>query len=528
LKTETGKFLSSKENNRSNFRITFIILSLVGIFIFLAEDRNAAFTPSGLYSGVSVHGITLSKNLLNNDQLFFMFTSKEYQDGKKVYEAYNRFPVFSFLLTGLLTHPFESNPATEVYAARQLMNIFFFLSIIVVFRIVDELAKNKYLALSVSLVTFSSYYMLTYNNMIFNDIPALLGFVVAIYGVISASKKKLQTRHILFYSIFPICLGWQPYAVYVTWFLIDALEIFFKKDTAFRSKFLNIFKQPSFIITGLAVIGGIFILGLQLLNEWRIVGGPFASIPTLKSALWRTGLISSEGYTNLQFAFNWIPFLSGQAHAITMMLIPFFPIFLVEPGTMLPVVLIIVLIVYVLIRYFKDKSLINKVYVIMILSGLFWAVPMRHFVALHDFQSIFYVGFVMTVYILILSNINTKAWKLLAIDISLVFLINVSLSNHYKTQNLAMNRIIPQFQNISDKLPKNSKVYFDGDRKNVVPVCRFAIDFFLGDDWYVPAKDADYIISKNPDYNGVKLTSNREFNLFKAKDKSGELKLQNQ
>lgn len=457
-----------------------------------------------------------------------MFTSKEYQDGKKVYEAYNRFPVFSFLLTGLLTHPFQSDPATEVYVARQLMNLFFFLSIIVVFRLVDELVKNTYLALSVSLITFSSYYMLTYNNMIFNDIPALLGFVVAIYGVISAQKKKLQTRHILFYSIFPICFGWQPYAVYVTWFLIDALEIMLKKDTTFRSKFLNIFKQPSFIITGLAVTWGIFILGLQLLNEWRIVGGSFTSIPTLKSALWRTGLISSDGYTNLQSAFNWIPFLSGQAHVITIMLIPFFPIFLVEPGMMFPVVLIVVLIVYVLIKYFKDKSLINKAYVIMIFSGLFWAVPMRHFVALHDFQSIFYVGFVIVVYTLILSNINTKAWKLLAIDLSLVFLINISLSNHYKTQNLAMNRIIPQFQNISDKLPENSKIYFDGDRKSVVQYCRFAIDFFLADNWYVPAKDADYIISQNPDYNGIKLTSNAGFNLFKAKDKFGILKLQNQ
>jgi hypothetical protein len=33
--------------------------------------------------------------------------------------------------------------------------------------------------------------MLSYHSMIFNDIPALLGFVIALYGVAIAQKKKV-------------------------------------------------------------------------------------------------------------------------------------------------------------------------------------------------------------------------------------------------------------------------------------------------------------------------------------------------
>lgn len=517
MEESTSKSYPALKNKQTDIRISFILLTLAGLCLFLTEGSNKGFSPGGLYSGVTVHGITLSRNLIHDEHPFFMFTSKELINGTKNYEAYNRFPVFPFLLTGILTHPFENDPLIEIYIARQLMNIFFFLSLIVVFRIVDNLLKNKYLALTVAFLTFSSYYMLTYNNMVFNDIPALLGFVVAIYGVVKAEQNKLKKRHILFYSFIPICLGWQPYAVYTTWFLVDVLNIFLKRDLTLKNKIQNIFRQTSFIVTLLAIIFGASLLSLQLLNEWRIVGGSFSDIPSLKSALWRIGVISSEGYTQYQQVFNWIPFLSGEAHAITIMLIPFFPIFQVEPGTMLPVVFVVLLIIYVIMRFFKERTLLNKLYLVMVLSGFFWAIPMRHFVALHDFQSIFFTGFAITFYSLILSRFKIKSWNLLAVDIALVFLINVAVSNYYKTPNTQMNKLISQFHNIQSELPENSKVFFDGDRRSAVQYCRFGIDYFLIDCWYTSREDAEYAISKNPDFQGDKLTANKEFNLFRIR-----------
>ena len=76
--------------------------------------------------------MTLSKNLMKGDHLLFMYSKRELQNDKILYDAYNRFPVFPFLLTGVLTHPFEGDSALQVYIARQIMNIFFFLALVFV------------------------------------------------------------------------------------------------------------------------------------------------------------------------------------------------------------------------------------------------------------------------------------------------------------------------------------------------------------------------------------------------------------
>ena len=504
-------------NKQVNSWLPFILLTLVGICIFLTEKSDGGFVPGGFYSGVSVHGLTLSKNLMNSEHPLFIFAGRELQDGKIVYDAYNRFPVFPFLLTGLIINPFEYDLSLQIYLARQLMNIFFFLSIIVAFKLVTELVKNRYLAISVVLITFSSYYMLTYNNLIFNDIPALLGFVLALYAVIKSQQEKLKIPHILFYSIFPISMGWQPYAVYGTWFLIDTLALVLSAEkTSLRVRLFNIFRQPSFIITLLAITWGVIILGMQLLNEWRIVGGSFTDLPSVSSALWRSGLSSAAGHTQFIWLFDWLNYLPAQAQAITVMLIPFWPVFQVDPGINASIFVVISLMIYALLRYLKDRSLVNKVHLILIFSGLPWAIVMKQFVAMHEFQSIFYIGLTVSVYVKLLSRINLQAWNLLAINITVAFLIAVSLTNYYKTPHTGMNLLADQFKPISNQLPENSKVFFDGDRKQMKGFSRYAIDLFLTGCLFTEQDQAEYVISKDPDFGGEKLTNNSEFNLFKV------------
>jgi hypothetical protein len=520
----TNNFIP-KANKRIDFWIPLIIFILIGICIFLTERRDGGFVPGGFYSGISVHGITLSKNLMDTEHLLFMYSSKELIDGKIVYDAYNRFPVFPFLLTGILIHPFDNDLSLQIYIARQIMNLFFFLSIIVAYKILKELVRNNYLAISIVIVAFSSYNMLTYNDMIFNDIPALLGFMVALYCVVTAQKTKLNKSRILFYSIFPICLGWQPFAVYGTWLIVDTAELMLNKKTNFRVNFHRLLGQSSVIISGLAILCGVSILGFQLLNEWRIVGGSFSDLPSVSSALWRSGISSATGHTQFLWLFDWWKYLPSQTHSITSMLVPFWPVFQVDFGINASIFIVISVIIYTLLRYIKDKSSINKLHLILIFSGIPWAIVMKQFVAMHEFQSLFYVGFTISVFTTIFSRLNLQTSKLLALNLAIFFLIAVTLSNHYKTPNLRMSRIANQFDNINNKLPEGTKVYFDGDRYHVAE--KYAVDFYLVGHWFTEKKNADYAISDNPDYNGVKLTSNAGFNLYKIKDKKITTSLKN-
>lgn len=505
-------------NKRLDTWLPYILIIFVGLCILFTEKHEAGFVPGGFYSGVSVHGVTLAKNILNSDHPLFLFSGKELHDGKSFYEAYNRFPAFPFLITGLFIKPFNNQLGFQVYVARQLMNIFFILSILMAFRLINEQVKNKYLALSISLLSFSSYYMFTYNDFIFNDIQALLGFIIAIYCVVKAQKSKLKILHVIFYSLFPISLGWQPYAVYIVWFFTDTIDLIFKKDIPVKKKISGLIKQQSSIILTIAIAWGILILGVQLFNEWKIIGGSFTSLPSVSSGLWRTGLVSAKGHTQFTWTFNWLSYLPSQAHSIVLMMIPFWPIFQIEPGFNASILIVLVFFIYLLNKYIKNRNPINKIHLIMACSGLFWTIPMRHFVSLHEFQSIFYIGFILSFYTIVLSRINPKILKVLAFYVTLTCLIAVSLSNHLKTPNLKMNNLITQFQNIRNKLPANSKVYFDGDRHKINE--KYGIDFLLTGYWFVQLKGAHYAISRNPDFADKKLTKNLEFNLFEiSKDK---------
>lgn len=96
-------------NLKIDYWLPIILISLAGLLIFSTEKTEGGFIPGGLYSGVSVHGVTISKNLLNSEHPLFMFAGRELQDNKILYDAYNRFPVFPFIITGLIIYPFNYN-----------------------------------------------------------------------------------------------------------------------------------------------------------------------------------------------------------------------------------------------------------------------------------------------------------------------------------------------------------------------------------------------------------------------------------
>lgn len=506
--------------NKSYLPEIFIILA--GIFIFLSEKPDGGAIEGSISDGTSAHGLVLSKNIINSDHPLFMYSTKEFKNGKIEYEGYNRFPFFSFLLTGLLISPFEENINLQIYFARQLMNLFFFISMFFAFKVVNELTKNKYLAVTVSLLAFSSYYLLSYHNMIFNDIPSLLGCMVLFYGILKAQREKLTISKIIFYSIFPICLGWQPYAVLITWLLIETIEVIFKEKNTIKEKIIKSLKSPACIITALAIIWGTTILIFQLWNEWRIVGGTFTEIPSVSSALWKSGITSAEGKTSLLWTFEWLTFLPGQCHIIATMLIPFWPIFQVDFGFYASVTIVLFFIILLLFKYYNNPNPLNKMILIMLLSGFFWTLPMRHFVALHDFQSIFYIGFVLAVYVLLFSNLKFTSWNLIAFNITVLFIVSVSLTNYYKPSH--SNKLTNQLSEIRKSLPKNSKIFFDGDRRRLTGFSRFAYEFYLIGNTFTDKREADYAISFNTQFNNLKLTSNQKVNLFKIDTKIKSLR----
>lgn len=165
--------------------LPLILLLVAVVSLLFLQSSKTGFESNTHHGWLSSHGIALAKNLVAGSDWFFMYTQKHRQaDGSISYAPYNPFPVFSFLITGLFIRPFEPNLAMQVMAARQLMNLFFGGAMLLCFLLTRLLLHNPWQALTVTLLAFSSHYMLIYNDMIFNDVPALFGCMLALYMIV--------------------------------------------------------------------------------------------------------------------------------------------------------------------------------------------------------------------------------------------------------------------------------------------------------------------------------------------------------
>lgn len=502
---------------REGEKIALLLLIICGLSLFVFQNKKNGF-EAGHHGFLSSHGMALARNLLQGGAGLLMFDRKTLEKGEVKYQAYNRFPVFPFLIVGLMIRPFEPDMARQIYVARQAMNLFFFLTLIIAFKIFLILIKDNYLALCLTLVTFSSYYFLFYNDMIFNDIPALFGFGLALYGVVLSLQKRLSRSQKIIFSLIPPSFGWQPLCVYVIWSGLDLISCFLKRPGDSLGKRIRaFFKSDSFIVTSLAIIFAVLILLWQFFNEWRVIGGSFSDLPSLKSFFWRIGQAEAAAYAPYSAQLKWGYFLADQAARIVKLAIPFCGLLGLRLGgfrSLSALALIIFLLILFSFPYFKEKRISLKIPAIFILSGLLWAILMKHFVAFHDFQALYYVGLMLVFFLSLSFNIQVKDKKIWALLVSLLFVMNVYWMNKEKaTLAPEVNKITAEFQAISNHLPRSSRVYVD-DNVNNLGLAYHALDFYLAGHYFTSIKEADYVISLNPDFGGQKLTSNEKINLF--------------
>ncbi|RJO61502.1 hypothetical protein C4544_02530, partial [candidate division WS5 bacterium] len=384
----------------SLFLLLFFLASM-SIFVFQNHESGFATDHRGQTSSM---GATLSKSLMIENKHLVMLIGKQLNDnGEIYYHYYNRFPVFEYLITGAVMQIFEPDLAMQIYIARQVMNLFLLVALMICFHIVKEILNDRLLALSVSFWVFSSYYILYYNDMISNMSTPLTGFVLALLIVVKSYKDKLRTSMLILLSMFSIFTGWQSYAVFVAWFLVDTIAFFLEKKKK-RTFDKTVFNRPSFIALISSIVFGSLVLGGQILNEWALKGGSFLGIPTIQGVIRRFGLAQATDlmeYPNLfdKDLSKWHYFLIIQAFRIFVMIVPFAGVIVskvakpdlvsLAPG-MLFALISGLMFVFGIVRFRNNIDF--KIVSIFALSGLVWAIPLRHYVAWHDHQSVFYIG----------------------------------------------------------------------------------------------------------------------------------------
>ena len=185
------------------------ILAVVACWVLALQPKIAGF-QKGHHGFLSSHGAALAANLSVHNYLL-MFTSVEIDDkGENRYVVYNRFPLIPFLLIKLSMSLGHASLTTQIYAARQLMNVFWLAALILAFLIGRIFLEDAIAALGASLLSFSSKLTLYYHDMIFNDIPAFFGFLLVTWCVLLYKRGSVTWKGLLWAAVVSLSMGWQP------------------------------------------------------------------------------------------------------------------------------------------------------------------------------------------------------------------------------------------------------------------------------------------------------------------------------
>ena len=375
---------------------------MTAVFVF-GHDRSH-FYRIGHHDWLSSHGLALAANF-SPDHAFLLFDNQtldpEMDSG---YKLYNRYPPGAFALTALAIAPFDGF-ASQILAARMLMLLFFAAAAAAAYLALRRLF-DPWAALSAVLLSCSSWYALYYNDMISCNVPSLFGVLLAFHGMVVFVQEG-RFRQLVVKSCAALLLGWQVYALLLPFIAFGAVDAM-RRHTPWGS-LREAGRAAAAVLCGrhvtlgvVTLLFGVLVLGFNLANEYRAFDGelPLTEVPTFKRMLWRFGLTPQPGaYAPYADSLAWWPYLRQQAASIGGMSLPFLVagrIDLSSPAWLMAVGAGACAAVLIAARR-------RPLLAVLAVSGLCWTIPMRHYVFMHDYQSLFYIGIPLVLWSAVLS-----------------------------------------------------------------------------------------------------------------------------
>ena len=329
------------------------------------------------------------------------------KDGTPSYAPYNRFPLGGFALIKLAILPFDNDFSAQIHAARTMFLLFFAGSAVLAYLSLRRLTANRWIALTASLLAFSSYYLLYYNDMTATENGlSLFGALLTFHGMVLFVQEG-RFRQLLVKACAALLLGWHVYA-----FLLPFIVLGMAKELNRASRLSAPPSLAGRIKRGVAallssrhlrlgvvtLLFGLAVLSFNLGNEYRAFDGEVAltELPTAKSMTYRFGADDEFNEDNTE-ALAWGNFLENQFYRIARATLPF----AISPfdneaihedrdhlGVIVGVLASGVAAIGLLLV--RQRMLLAT----LALSGFCWALPMRHNTAFayHEFESVFYVG----------------------------------------------------------------------------------------------------------------------------------------
>ena len=397
--------------------LALLLLALASVFAF-GHDRSQFYRWSH-HDQISANALQNSANLSAEHGFLQFRTAKRDGRGETEYVPYNRFPIGSYALVKLAILPFGDDIPKQILAARTLMLAFFAAAAVLAYLALARLLGDRRIALAATLLAFSSYYLLYYNDMVSPEVASLFGIMLVFHGMVLYAQEG-RFRQLLVRTAVAVLLGWHVLGL-IAPFVLLALgrELLASRadgggarpegERRLRPRAILAYGAFSALCAALA-------LGFNFGNEYRALGGevPLHELPSFQSMLRRSGADAAQEHVG---GLGWATFLRGQFGGIGGMAIPYavadgigldlmqrgsiWPPPAVAPWLAVPGAAALAACAAGL-RWLPQRTL----FAALLLSGWCWAVPFRGSTAFHEFEAMFHVGVPLAFWSLLLLGLR--------------------------------------------------------------------------------------------------------------------------
>ena len=431
---------------RSAAPLSLLLIGMSTILIFVSKRglfyRNT-WDPSNHYSWNASQHFTVAVNFSFSHHLLGFFSQSVDTAGNITYSnPYNRFPPGGYALIKLVTLPFGDDLSNRIYAAQVLMLGFFVGAAILAYWSLSRLISSRWIASTVTLMTFSSTQFLLYNDMILTELmPDLFGCMLTFHGIVVFLQEG-RFRQLLIKSCLAVLLGWHVLALLFTFIILSQIKEFVlvRRVKTVRDGLVSLFVSKYFVLGAVTLGLSIMILAYNIGNEYYAVNirevrqVALSDLPSFNSLLRRTGLDSNKALD--------LPFFGDQFTRIGLTLLPFiWSDFLgfnsaENWGTVEPQNLIIGIFMFIVciigVVMVRHKLLAMTA----LLTGFCWSIPMYQYTKLHEYEALFYVGIPLFFYTLVLLLIRKGASDMpLASCVALMVFVSSNYRMGYTDRN---------------------------------------------------------------------------------------------
>ncbi len=273
----------------STVPIFLLFLALATVFFFGGgRGHSYQIDSANHHDDPTYNHMTVALNLSPEHDFLGFHSLTLDEDGDLTYQPYNRFPVLGHALIKLATLPFADDASMRLAAARILMLAFFVAVATLAYLALCRLTANRWAALAATLLAFSSYYALHYNDMVATlGAIDLFGLMLVWHGM-AVFATEGRFGQLLAKTCVALLLGWHVYALLLPYLLLGMVAAFRRRDGIGARRHLT--------LGVVALTFGTMVLATNFAREYLALGGEVAptQLPSVESMLMRTGLAGPQ------------------------------------------------------------------------------------------------------------------------------------------------------------------------------------------------------------------------------------------